>query len=240
MARSEGAVRALAGKGPGVRLWQDRRGLAENEHQGLYPALLRMWSGPVRGGYKKGAGKSRGKGYVGNRRTMRYLTLLLICTSVSAQSIKPGFEAAEYLRLLEICNRQIDTPWGPHEQKLLPEPTGCRMVYRSPVTGLDNRWDLWLEGDSVGVISIRGSIGREESWIENFYCAMVPATGILQLNDSTTFKYRLAGDFKACVHLGWLIGMASIAPDIVGKIREYHARGIRQFIIMGHSQGGSI
>jgi len=159
---------------------------------------------------------------------------------VQGQSLKPGFDPAEYVRLLEISNRQIDTPWGPHEQKMLPEPVGCKLVYRSAVTGLDNRWDLWMEGDSVGIISIRGSIGREESWIENFYCGMVPATGILQLNDSTTFKYKLAEDFKACVHVGWLIGMASMAPEVVAKVREYRHKGIRRFIIMGHSQGGSI
>jgi hypothetical protein len=171
---------------------------------------------------------------------MKYilLTALVMPCLVCAQ-LRPGFDAREYVRLLEISNRQMDTPWKMND-RMLPEPEGCRLVYRSPVTGLDNRWDLWLEGDSVGIISIRGSIGREESWLENFYCAMVPATGILQLNDSTTFHYQLAEDYKAAVHVGWLIGMASLAPTVVEKVREYRAKGVRSFIIMGHSQGGSI
>ncbi|TDW96495.1 lipase family protein [Dinghuibacter silviterrae] len=171
---------------------------------------------------------------------MKYilLTALVIPCLVCAQ-LRPGFDPREYIRLLEISNRQIDTPWKMND-RMLPEPAGCRLVYRSPVTGLDNRWDLWLDGDSVGIISIRGSVGREESWLENFYCAMVPATGILQLNDSTSFHYKLAEDFKASVHVGWLIGMASLAPTVVEKVKEYKEKGVRSFIIMGHSQGGSI
>lgn len=174
---------------------------------------------------------------------MKHLILCLWASAAlgrgSAQALRPGFDPQEYIRLLEVSNRQIDTPWkeGPH---MLPEPRGCRLVYRSPIVGLDNRWDLWLQGDSLGIISIRGSVGIEKSWLENFYAAMVPATGILQLNDSTTFRYKLAEDFKASVHVGWLIGMASLAPTVVEKIREYSARGIRSWVIMGHSQGGSI
>lgn len=152
--------------------------------------------------------------------------------------LRPGFDPQEYLRLLGMCDRQRDTPWK--SNKLLPLVEGCRLVYRSPAVGLDNRWDLWLQGDSVGIISIRGSIGNEESWLENFYAAMVPATGTLQLNAATSFPYRLASDPQACVHVGWLIGMASLAPSVVAKVREYAGKGVHAFIIMGHSQGGSI
>lgn len=168
------------------------------------------------------------------------LLLAFISFGQAKAQLQPGFNAREYVRLLEVCNRQLDTPWKIAENKMLPEPARCRLVYRSPVTGLDNRWDLWLQGDSVGIISIRGSIGKEESWLENFYSAMVPATGILQLNDSIQFHYKLAEDFKACVHVGWLIGMASMVPTVVEKIHEYRQKGIRSFIILGHSQGGSI
>jgi hypothetical protein len=167
------------------------------------------------------------------------LALALLISETPQAQLHPGFDPQEYVRLLEVSNRQIDTPWK-NLGKMLPDPAGCHLVYRSPLVGLDNRWDFWLMGDSVGIISIRGSIGKEESWLENFYCAMVPATGILQLNDSTMFHYKLAEDFKASVHAGWLIGMASLAPTVVEKVREYHQKGIRSFIIMGHSQGGSI
>ena len=69
---------------------------------------------------------------------------------------------------------------------------------------------------------------------------MVPAKGELQLNDSTKFTYTLATDSKAAVHMGWLIGLASLAPDINLKIDSCYKAGIRNFYIMGHSQGGAI
>jgi len=155
-----------------------------------------------------------------------------------AQTLKPGFDPKEYLDLLAMFDRGRDTPWN--KDKVLPISEACHLVYRSPQFGLENRWDLWLRGDSVGVISIRGTVGNEESWLENFYCAMVPATGILQLNDSTLFKYKLAEDYKACIHAGWLVGLASLAPDVVREIKVYAKKGIRNFIITGHSQGGSL
>jgi hypothetical protein len=152
--------------------------------------------------------------------------------------LRAGFEKKEYLRLLQIADHGKDS--SDKMPPTLPFPENCRLLYRSAEMGLGNRWDLWLEGDSVGIISIRGTIGRQDSWMENFYAAMVPATGSLRLNDSTTFSYRLAADSQACVHAGWLIGMASLAPSILEKIREYAAKGIHEFIIAGHSQGGAI
>ncbi len=69
---------------------------------------------------------------------------------------------------------------------------------------------------------------------------MVPAKGALQLNDSTLFSYQLADNEKAAVHVGWLLGMAGMADDIVANIDSCYRAGIREFYIMGHSQGGAI
>ncbi len=114
------------------------------------------------------------------------------------------------------------------------------MVYRAKETGLKNRWDMWLRGDSVAIINIRGTVGAADSWLENFYAGMIPAQGTVQLNDSTRVTYKLSSDPEAYVHAGWTLGMASMAPDIVAHIREYYRRGIHEFIIFGHSQGGAI
>jgi Lipase (class 3) len=174
---------------------------------------------------------------ISNMKQLMVVLMLFAFTSVRAQ-LKPGFDKTEYLNLLEIFSRIDDTTlYRPH----LPYPAGYTKVYRSKENGLKNRWELWYNKErSVAVICIRGTVAAASSWLENFYAAMVPAHGHIQLNDSITFSYRLATDTQAMVHAGWLLGMASMAPDIVSKIKESYARGIHQFLIAGHSQGGAI
>lgn len=175
----------------------------------------------------------------------QYLLWLLItgCLSVllprtsSAQHLRPGFDAKEYLDMLSIDFLHADTPWT--NNQLIP-PEHAQLVYRSPETGLHNRWDLWLRDDGVAVISIRGTVGNKESWMENFFAGMIPAAGQFQLNDSTTFKYRFAKDERAYVHAGWTLALASMAPDIVAHIKTYYKKGYHEFLISGHSQGGAI
>jgi hypothetical protein len=157
--------------------------------------------------------------------------------SLSAQHLKPGFDAREYLEMLSIDFLHADTPWT-NTQIAAPENT--HLVYRSPETGLRNRWDFWVRDDGTAIISIRGTVGNKESWMENFFAGMIPATGQLQLNDSTSFKYQLAQDNRAYIHAGWTLALASMAPDIVAHIKTYYKRGYREFLISGHSQGGAI
>jgi predicted lipase len=184
--------------------------------------------------------------------------IVFISCAVSAQAVlKEGFDPKEYLQLIEIYHQQglkayqelykQDTVHRPQNagssQKIaveIPFPEGCRLLYQSPETGLYNSWELWMRNDSVAVISIRGTVMKVPSWLENFYSAMVPAEGSLQLNDSTIFTYKLAEDKRATVHVGWLTGMASMAPDIVLHIRKLYQKGVHNFILTGHSQGGAI
>lgn len=60
--------------------------------------------------------------------------------------------------------------------------------------GPDNRWDLWTRtgAQPQAVISIRGATMAQESWLQNLYAAVVPATGELRLSATRTFAYRLA------------------------------------------------
>lgn len=162
---------------------------------------------------------------------------LLCCLQTEAQQLQAGFNPKEYEQLLRVSAYQGDTPWT---KIIVPRPENCRLLYRSPIAGLMNRWDLWLWDDQTAIISIRGTVARPESWLENFYAGMIPAAGDLRLNDSTTFHYKLAADSNAYVHAGWTLGLATMGPDIVTKIKELHRKGIQAFIIMGHSQGGAI
>lgn len=160
-------------------------------------------------------------------------------TRLMSQSfpLQPGFDKAEYTEMLKITGRQRDTPWT-HVNT--PLPNRFHLAYRSDVVGLDNRWDLWMLKDSIAVISIRGTTAKTISWLANFYSAMVPASGKIQLSDSFSFRYHLADHPKAAVHIGWLIGTAFLSRDILPKIDSLYKTGIRNMIIMGHSQGGAI
>lgn len=166
-----------------------------------------------------------------------FITLTL-SLPLSAQTLQPGFDAAEYQEMLRISAAQLDTP----NTKVMPLPQDYHLAYRSPITGMDNRWDLWLNRDqTIMVVSLRGTTRQSVSWLENFYAATIPAKGTLQLNDSTAFPYQFAGNPHAAVHVGWALGICSMAPEIVRTIKARHdSSTTRQLIIMGHSQGGAL
>lgn len=167
------------------------------------------------------------------------LTIISGFANCIAQSkLNPGFIPEEYRQLLEITSRQRDSsevfPY------VIPYPENCRLAFRSDEVGLSNRWDLWIRNDSVGIISIRGTIPKADSWSENFYAAMVPAKGSMIIDSDYVFIYKLAEKSNAGVHAGWLTGLAYLVPSIVTKINEQYANGIKNYIIIGHSQGGAI
>jgi hypothetical protein len=87
---------------------------------------------------------------------------------------------------------------------------------------------------------VRGTTTKAVSWLANFYAAMVPARGQLHLSDSFNFKYDLASNPRADVHVGWLLSTAFLSRDILPKIDSLYKTGTSEFIITGHSQGGAI
>ncbi len=173
---------------------------------------------------------------------MKYTAVLLwtifVVSTGSAQVLQPGFNRNEYLDMLRVTARQVDTPWT---NVKVPAPHNYNFVYRSDIVGLDNMWDLWIhKTDKIAVLSLRGTTANPESWLENFYAAMVPAQGALQLDNKRTFTYKLASNPKAAVHIGWLLGMAFLSDDILRKTDSLYKKGYKDFIIMGHSQGGAL
>jgi len=156
---------------------------------------------------------------------------------VKAQTLKPGFDIDEYIEMLKIMKVQFPG----FTKKEFPKPEFSELLYSSTETDLKNQWNLWLYRGKIAVVSIRGTTPNMASWSENFYTAMVPAIGTVQLNDSVTVNYRLAADTLAAVHAGWLVGMASIAPDIENHLKKLNdSLHITNVIITGHSQGGAI
>lgn len=154
--------------------------------------------------------------------------------SISQSVLKPGFNSVEYLEVLSVNSRHFDTLLGKYT---LPEPLS-KMQYRSQEVGMDNRWDYWKSNNGVGIISIRGTLPTTKSWLENFYAAMLPSSGEFKNTDSTVFKYKLAENTKAYVHAGWLFGLSFMAEDINKLMHDEYNKGVRDFIIVGHSQGG--
>jgi hypothetical protein len=166
-----------------------------------------------------------------------FFGLPLIPAVLQAQKLKPGFDKAEYRELMLISARSTtDSAY----YNTFPEPEHYKMVYQSHETGLANMWDLWKGNGSIAVISLRGTTSKQESWLANFYSAMVPAKGELKLSEDDVFKYELASNPKAAVHVGWLLSTAYLSRDILPKIDSSYKAGTREFLIVGHSQGGGI
>ncbi len=164
------------------------------------------------------------------------LLLLLLGTRGYGQQLRSGFDRQEYLDLLYVSAQFGDSAYRAE----LPVPENYTLDYQSPVVGLGNQRELYVREDRVAVISIRGTTERSESWLANFYAAMVPARGKLTLGDDFTFPYALAEDPRAAVHVGWLVSTAFLSRDILPKLDSCYQAGITNFLFVGHSQGGSI
>ena len=154
----------------------------------------------------------------------------------SQQKLKPIFDAQEFIDVIHLEWAHQDTS-SKYKPKQIPE--NYKRTYRSPIVGLDNKFDFWLRNDSVGVICIRYTVGGA-SWLENLYSGMIKASGTMHLNDSTNFNYKFADDEKALVHHGWAIGACYLAPLITQTINDYYKKGVKEFIIVGHSQGAAL
>lgn len=165
-----------------------------------------------------------------------FLFLCSISLGIS-QSLKPGFEKDEYKELIYIAARSTESV---EKAKLIPQPEHSKLVYQSKSIGLDNLWELWIKDESTAVICTRGSTEKSESWLANFYAAMAPAKGEVKISNDYTFQYELSSDKNAAVHTGYLISTAFLSREMVPKIDSCSTAGIKNFIIMGHSQGGGI
>ena len=173
----------------------------------------------------------------------RFILLLLIFLGIlnlHAQKLRPGIDVQEIKELVSISERTCLPSGYPEDSLFTPPPTKYKMDYRSPELGLSNLWELWVSDDSVAVISIRGTSITIESWLANFYAAMVPAEGEITLSGKECFHYQLSNEPKAAVHVGWLISMGFLYDDMKPQLEKCYQSGIRDILITGHSQGGAI
>ncbi len=152
-------------------------------------------------------------------------------TTASAQSLHPGFEKDEYKTMLSLMENLSSGTSDPH----------FALKYTSAVMGFENKWWLWTnEEKKQAIIGIRGTTSSPESWLANFFAAMIPAKGVLQLDSVQSFEYNFSDNPRAAVHVGWTFCTGYLSADILPKIDSCYRAGIRDFYITGHSQGGAI
>ncbi|WP_018626729.1 lipase family protein [Niabella aurantiaca] len=166
-----------------------------------------------------------------------FIVLLLVVRVVAAQQFQPGFDVKEYAAFLSMAHYESSIPDKALREK---QQDPYKLIYKSPEVGMKNLWWLYTNEQNQAVIVIRGTVGDMVSWMENYYCPMIPATGSLQLGPATQFSYKLAESKEAYVHAGWTIGMAYLVTDMMPKIKELYQKGVRDFFIFGHSQGGAL
>ena len=159
-------------------------------------------------------------------------------TMNSFAQLSPGFSAKEYADFLGITAAPVqDTAFT----NGIPKNPSLVKIYESPIVGLENKWYLWVDQEKKKAwLNIRGTANTPTSWLANFYAAMIPAKGTLQIRDDYRFDYTLSPDPKAAVHVGWTLATGALAETLIPKMDSLYASGYRDFIISGHSQGGAI
>ena len=168
---------------------------------------------------------------------MRFFLLVSLLPFTLHAQLQPGYHRDEAIEMLRVCMSFVDSPM---EGMAITPSERFRRVYRSPVMGLKNMWELLSDDNGTAVISLRGTTAEMVSWLENGYAAMIPAQGEIRLENGSTFRYHLADDPRAAVHVGWTVGMAFLQRDILPKIDSLVEAGTRDILIAGHSQGGAL
>ncbi len=160
-----------------------------------------------------------------------------------AQHLQPGMDHRELVDAFLVnsitCATKPDELIG--KNYVAPPPKQYERIYRSEEIGFSNLWEFWInKEDSVGIISIRGTVGTDPSVAADFYAGMIPAKGEIVVDVKDTMRYKLAEHPRASVHAGFLIASLFIAEEMLPMLKAYYDKGFHDFLLIGHSQGGAI
>lgn len=166
---------------------------------------------------------------------IRQLVLFAVGLVALANGLASSFDADEYRDLLYLNFKLMGKPSG--LETTLSKGTYYK-VYSGGEVGLLNKAELFVrKPDGAIVLSIRGTIGNDKSWLANFYAGMIPAQGAMQFSTGP-MAYQVAADSQALVHAGWMLGTLAMyrgySPVLDSLLRAGHNR----LIVTGHSQGG--
>lgn len=163
-------------------------------------------------------------------------TLCVTTLSVCFTQVKPGFESDEAIDLIRLCNSQTFKDLYGSDDDIIP--SDYNQVYASTPNVMDNMFQVYKNG-RTGVIHFRGSTSHPNSWIENVYSAMIPAKGKMTIYNEER-NYVFAEADSAGVHSGFVLGVSMMIEDVISQIDRLNSKGIYDFIITGHSQGGAL
>ncbi|MDH5475513.1 MAG: hypothetical protein OEX22_07480 [Cyclobacteriaceae bacterium] len=164
------------------------------------------------------------------------LSFFYLIYSISFSQIDYVFMPQEAKEMIAICNSFTFLDLYGSDKEIIPK--GYKKEYTSGIHGMDNKFQVYTKG-KTGIINLRGSTDKMMSWMENIYSAMIPAQGSIKMQDSK-FDYIFAKDTAAAVHAGYALGIAFLSESLVFQIKYLNAMGIYDFILTGHSQGGSL
>jgi len=168
------------------------------------------------------------------------LSGLFFSFSVRAQSLLPGYSPTELADILMVSVRTGSGSSYYSDSNYVAASSRFQRAYRSPEMGLLNLWELWTDNRNTAIISVRGTLPNPDSWLSNFYSAMIPAKGDIILPGNDTVAYQVADHPQAAVHVGWMISTAYLGRDILPRLDSLYKKGYRNLMITGHSQGGGI
>jgi hypothetical protein len=164
-----------------------------------------------------------------------HLFLLLVSSILFAQPEK-DFNKEEARDMIALCNSFSFLDLYGTDSAIIPQ--GYTKLYTSEVTAMDNVFQIYLK-DQTAIINLRGSTAKKISWMENIYSAMIPARGVIEIQEKK-FHYTFAKEESAAVHAGYTLGVALLQKDLLPQIKHLNRQGIFNFLITGHSQGGAL
>ncbi len=165
------------------------------------------------------------------------ITALLLLGNIGGKA-QPGFDAAEYADLLWLAFYGFTDSSVTSNYVL--KAGKYQKVFRSKEVGLFNCCELYVRSDSTIVLSLRGTVNKPQSWLENFYAGMIPAIGKLQLDSGYAFDYCFAKIPQATVHTGWTVGTGFLVREYMPVLHQLLTRGLKKLVVTGHSQGGAL
>lgn len=169
---------------------------------------------------------------------MRFILFLFIlfgCFLAKGQ-IREGFDAKTARDMAALCTAYTFQDLYNNDESIIPK--GYKRLYTSSIVGMDNKYQVYKH-NSTGIICFRGSTENAMSWVENMYSAMIPAKGVITVQEKA-IPYRFAQDDSAAVHAGYALAIVLLSEGITNQIRNFNSQGIHDIIITGHSQGGAL
>lgn len=165
-----------------------------------------------------------------------FFFLLVSISHISFAQFSEGFSGIEAKEMMALSSSfTFDDLFGSDKDII---PRKYKKVFTSEVKGMDNKCKIFQD-EKTAVICFRGSTDKGISWVENFYSAMVPGKGIIEIKKKE-YPYTFADDENAAVHAGYALAIMFLSDEFIPQIQTLEKKGVHHFIITGHSQGGAL